>query len=78
MAEPGGYLQWDEENSISKMPVYTSRTDAAQAQLRCYIRRHLWPRTKLVSLPVRTVEMVELTHLAAGSTTFLPTSINPA
>ena len=48
MVEPGGYLQWDEEDSISKMPVYASNTDAAQAQLRCFIRRHLWPRTKSV------------------------------
>lgn len=51
MVEPGGYLQWDEEDSISKMPFYASNTDAAQAQLRCFIRRHLWPRTKS-ALPI--------------------------
>ncbi|KAL2042789.1 hypothetical protein N7G274_004548 [Stereocaulon virgatum] len=49
MLKPGGYLQWDEEDSISKMPVYASRMDAAQAQLRCYIRRHLWPRTNWIN-----------------------------
>ena len=44
--EPGGYLQWDEEDSLSKMPVSASKTDAAQAQLRWYIRNRLWPNTE--------------------------------
>lgn len=49
MLKPGGYLQWDEEDSLSKMPVFASKTDAAQAQLRWYIRNRLWPNTEWIN-----------------------------